>query len=110
MIKILLKLISSENIEREYLSRFTEDNTKESLSEEERAVIMGDISKVENIESLLLDILKKDRIRFFNAPIESQGVIKGGFLRILWLLKELRKSGTGKKRSEKVKYVNPRYG
>ena len=49
MIKILLKLISSENIEREYLSRFTEDNIRESLSEEERAVIMGDISKVENI-------------------------------------------------------------
>ena len=104
----LLKLIPNKDIENEFLRRFEEDYNFDSMEDEGFSLVLKDLSKIENSDSVLLHLIKKDRIKFFNSPKEGQDIVKGAFLRTLWLLKELRKA-----RNIAVvapnKYKNPRH-
>lgn len=108
--KYILGLFSSSELEHEVLSRFHDDFHVDTLTKDEINVVVSDISNIQNIEDYLLTILKNDRIRYFNTPKESQDLIRGAFLRTMWQLKEIRKSESSAKSSEKVEYNNPYYG
>ena len=112
--KILIKLLDNKDIENEYLSRFTEDISMDSLDKEAGDILLQEISRIENIDEYLTTVIKKDRVRYFNSPKESLDLIKGAALRAIWLLKEIRgKRELGDGKSEKVvkaKYNNPRHG
>lgn len=108
--KILIKLVGDKVIENEYLSRFIEDVNIDSLGKEACDLVVQEMAKVENIDDFLLTSIKKDRVRYFNAPQDAQGQIKGASLRTIWLLKEIRNSRELKERVAKTKYTNPRHG
>ena len=113
MKKILTKLIrlfSDEQVDTEFLRRFKEDFNFESLSEEESNLVFQDLSKIDNVDDFLLSTLKNDRLRYFGAPKESQDMIKGAFMRIVWLLKEIRNKRNLKEKVANAKYSNPRQG
>src|SRR3990167_5189728 len=92
MLKFLLRLVNNELLEKEFLARFKEDFDIEALDSEANALVIKDLSKIEDIDGFLLTLLKADRLKYFNSVPESQSLIKGAFLRTLWLLKEIRKN------------------
>ena len=108
--KTIIKLFSDKDIEHEYIVRFNEDQLSDSLDEDAAKQVLQDLSKVDNMDDFLLSTLKNDRMRFFNAPVESHNVIKGAFLRTLWLLKEIRNKRKVEEKVANVKYTNPRQG
>lgn len=85
-----LKRATQSEIEAEFLLRYSDDIHADEISPEQESIIMADIGNVPNIDELIKSILKKDRVRFFNSPVESQGMVKGAFMRTVWLLKSAR--------------------
>ena len=102
----LLHFLTDKEIETEFLKRYNEDILTEEIEEKEEKRILDDLKKIEGIEDFLKSILKKDRIRFFNSPKETQDVIRGSFVRTLWLLTQTRSNN----KEEKTEYKNNRYG
>lgn len=107
MIEKLLKLVSDEKIAKEYAYRFEEDASADLFTQEQYDAVFSEIAKVEGVSELFRSILKKDRIRYFNAPEASQGQIKGAFMRMLWFLKNLKEIRTPKE--EKVNHTSPKH-
>ena len=71
-------------------NNFTEDIFAEDLDKAQIDFVFKKISEIEGIDEFIKSVLKQDRIRYFNAPVESQQYIKGAFSRFLWLLTSVR--------------------
>lgn len=63
-----------------------------NFTEEELSRIFKDLSEIENIDSFLKVILKQDLVLYFNVPPESQGLVRGGYNRVKWILDEIKKT------------------
>lgn len=111
--QLVLDKVSFEDLEKEYLKRFKEDIHYEYIDEKQANEIYYDMSRVEDIDRLLESLIKSDRIRFFNSTSEQQEVVRGGFSRTIYLLKNIRKSretGSPKKKSvKKDRFTSPRH-
>ena len=97
-------------IEKYLFDKYSEDLIAESYDEKSVKEICQDIGKIQGVEEMLKSILKKDRVRYFNADPSSQGSIKGAFYRTLWLLKMIQQEKDGAKGDKKVVLDNPRLG
>jgi len=93
------------------LEGFDEDKDADKIDVEQTKLFFKDLSGVENIDDILKSMLKADRIRYFNAPPESQNQIKGAFNRTLYWLNEIRKARDKKEKvgKDNVGYANPRH-
>lgn len=109
--KYILNKISDSELNAEFLRRYNLDILADDLSPEQVNSVFMDLSSVENIDLLLKSILKKDRVRYFNAQIETQPVIKGAYMRTIWLLKAIREKRDRKvEQADLVKFTSPRHG
>lgn len=109
--KWLLNSLSDEQVELEYQHRFKEDMDTLDYDEELKNQVMSEMAGVHNIDDLLKAILKRDRVRYFNVPIESQQSVKGAFMRTLWLLKMIREQRKPERKPDSViAFRSPRHG
>lgn len=76
--------------EEKLLEKFTEDLASDRLDEATVEKVFEELSKIEHLEAVLINEIRADRIRYFNAKVESQERIKGAFLRAFWWLKKVR--------------------
>lgn len=96
--KTTLKNFSDEEIEKEFLLRYRKDLYDDEVLPDALVAIFSDLGHVENIDRLFKSIIQKDMSRFFNSPVETQGIVRGAVLRMQYLLQEARKhSGRIKK-------------
>ena len=87
-----IKDIPTEDLEKEYLRRYSEDITATDVPPEIADKIFADLGSAEMFDTLLKSILKADRVRYFNAAPDQQGMVRGAFMRTLYLLKKGREA------------------
>lgn len=94
--KITLKNFTDEEIEKEFLLRYRKELYDDDILPDALQSIFSDLGHIENIDRLFKHVINKDMGRFFNAPIETQSVVRGAVLRTQYFLAEARKaSGRG---------------
>lgn len=86
----ILKKSSDQALEAEFLRRQNEDLLADDVPQEVADLILKDLSEIDKIDLLLKSMLKKDRAHYFNATPETQQLVKGAFMRTIWLLKQIR--------------------
>ena len=91
----------------EFIKAYEEDIFAGDLTDKEVDRIFIDVSGIDGIQDLLRSILKKDRVRFFNSHPNDQPVIRGAFLRTMWLLQRMKKAV--KPKASPVKLTSPRH-
>lgn len=106
---LILSLVDNDTLEEAFVKRYKEDiESEEQYSESDQRKIFDDLSRVEGYSEFLRWVLKRDRIRYFNAPKDGQDVVRGAFMRTLWQLKSLKRP---KKKTEKsFGFTSPRHG
>lgn len=71
-------------------------------------VLFIELRKVEHLPEFLRTLLKADRIRYFNAPDDkSRDIIKGEYIRTMYLLKSLKSEDESKPINQRI---SGRYG
>lgn len=85
-----IKEISDVELEAEFMRRYNEDLTAGDFTPEQMAMIFREMASVEHSRELLKSIIKADRVRFFNAPVEGQAVVRGATARTIWMVKMMQ--------------------
>lgn len=106
----ILKHISDDELNREFLYRYSADILADDVTPETASIVLMDLASTQNIDLYLKSILKKDRVRYFNAQPLEQPVIKGAYMRTIWLLKAIRDKRDKKaEQTNIIKFTSPRH-
>lgn len=89
--------------EDKFLAEFTEGIFGDDLDEALVEAIFEKISKIDGIERLFVNQIRRDRVKFFNASTEIQERIKGQAIRSLTILKKIRSKKDGKTTASKAR-------